>query len=127
MNQGKEKNPKKSGRVRSGAREMEEYRNSVEIKKIVEIMERRAQNQPPYRTRLRTISEKLQVPNLIDGRYLQKHSRTCCIGNKPFRKRPFILPCSDPRSTADDRAVFRNSPTSLREVESTCGFGDDVS
>jgi hypothetical protein len=26
----------------------------------------------------------------------------------------------------DEEVIFKNAPTSLREVESTCGFGDDI-
>ena len=120
------KKSKKSNRIRSGAREMDDNRNSNEIKKIIEVMEKRSQNQPTNRAPNKGEIEKIAGAQFDRWEIFAKTFEDLLYWEQTLSATPVHPAVLGSPQYDDDRAVFRNSPTSLREVESTCGFGDDV-
>jgi hypothetical protein len=122
------KKSNKSDKTSSGSRRMSICRyTSPEINKIIDLVIRRSQNQPEFRSppeyeiekRMKGLFSKWEIfsKNYHDSLLYWEQT----MSGTPVHPAVLGSPQYD-----EDHAVFKNAPTSLREVESTAGFGDDV-
>ena len=121
------KKSKSNIQIKSGSREMHNLRSSNEVMNIINIIERRSQRQPEFRR-----PEAGTIAGYVKHEFDRWETFALRFQNEllyweqtltgtPIHPVVLGYPHYD-----ENNAVFINSPTSLREVESTCGFGDDV-
>ncbi len=117
----------KINRTTSGCREMRTLWNCNEIKKIIEIIEERSQNQAEHRKPAKGAVGKYMKDQFDRWEnFAKRFPDDLLYWEQTLSGIPVHPVVLGSPQYDEDRAVFRNSPTSLREVESTCGFGDDV-
>jgi hypothetical protein len=114
-------------RVTSGSQRMALARNTPDVNILVDIIEDRSQAQPGERKP----ADGATGQQLSDGLDLWENFAIENRGDLLYWEQTLSdVPVhhavlGSPQYT-EDRAVFKNAPQSVREVESTCGFGDDV-
>lgn len=116
-----------SERVTSGSQQMAHERHAAEVRKLIELLDERSQAQPPQRTPApgaigKELSDGLDlwenfaIENPGDLLYWEQTLSDVAIHHAVLGSPQY----------SEDKAVFKNAPQSVREVESTCSFGDDV-
>jgi hypothetical protein len=112
----------------SGSRYMGICREkSSEINKIVDLVSRRSQNQPEFRTPSKSDVEKNMTKQFDRWENFAKEFHHSLLYWEQTMSETPVHPAVLGSPQYEDRyAVFKNAPTSLREVESTAGFGDNV-
>lgn len=122
----KGKKSKGRNRTKSGSREMKDRRESPEIEKIIDIIEERSNRQPCNRRPESGTTSDYIARQLQRWEIFAKANDDLLYWEQTMSDTP-IHPAVLGSPQYDERtAVFLNAPTSLREVEPTCGFGDDV-
>ncbi|MFY3740490.1 MAG: hypothetical protein HMLIMOIP_000929 [Candidatus Nitrosomirales archaeon] len=115
---------KGSGPLRSGSRAMKNMRGSVEVRKILEILEGRSQRQPVERKPAPYSVSKLAGDLLDRWERFAKVEDDLIYWEQTMTGLPQHPSVLGSPQYEDEEVVFRNAPQSLREVEPAAQFGD---
>lgn len=120
------KKSKNRNRTKSGSREMKDRRESPEIEKIIDIIEERCNRQPSNRRPESGTTSDYIARQLQRWEIFAKANSDLLYWEQTMSDTPIHPAVLGSPQYDEETAVFLNAPTSLREVEPTCGFGDDV-
>jgi superfamily II DNA or RNA helicase len=116
------KNPATNWSLESSAPLMETQSNNLEVRNLLRVLENRAQQQPNGRKPSPGNVETLTNSEIDRWRSFAERHQTDLRYTEYFDTRNDVVLGDPPHFHAGRAVVYRNAPTSLREIEEETGF-----